>query len=149
VVIYESYVIDEYLDERYPQPQLMPTDPVHRARVRLFRDFCDAELGPAVYALVKQVRNPSGGRDEEAVRQARTAIAGLLQRLDPELGDHEFLLGGFGLADIEIAPWVVGLDALGFKRDELPPRVSAWIDRLRYRPSVAAQIAYRNQGAST
>jgi RNA polymerase-associated protein len=42
--LYESNIINEYIDERFPHPQLMPGDPVDRARVRLFLLNFEKEL---------------------------------------------------------------------------------------------------------
>src|SRR5437870_4776213 len=46
VVVYDSTIINEYLDDEYPNPPLMPEDSAGRARVRQFEDFCDNSFMP-------------------------------------------------------------------------------------------------------
>ena len=55
VVVYDSTIINEYLDEEYPNPPLMPEDSAGRARVRLLEDFCDNSfMPPAGFVLGEQ-----------------------------------------------------------------------------------------------
>ena len=84
----ESAVIMEFLEERYPEPALLPPDPADRAFVRLMI-FRDHELTDPYYAFR---RGEEGGREE---------LAAMLQALDIVLGERSFLGGAeFGLADI-------------------------------------------------
>lgn len=146
VVIYESHVIDEYLEERFPEPRLMPEDVVERARVRLLHDFCDSELVPALFALAKVTTfAPADGdaADPAAVEAARSAAIAKLDRLAQALGERDFLLGRFGLADITLAPWVVRLARFGLGRDDVPGALRSWIERLQRRDSIARNTAVR------
>jgi glutathione S-transferase len=112
-VLPESEVIMEYLEERYPEPALLPADAADRAAVRYRIDRFDAELGDAYYAFKRG----------EADRLD-------LSRLEPT---H-----GYTLADIAYVPWLVrARDMLGV---DLPPRVAEWVDRLAERPAVAAEL---------
>lgn len=139
VVLYESHIINEYLEELHPEPRLMPEAPVDRARVRLLHDWCDKDLAPVTYALVKELllKDNAEDRDEDVIRYSRSRLKTMFDRLDRELSNGGFLLGEFGLADITLAPWVVGLGRLGVPADDVPPRVTAWIERLQMRPSIA------------
>jgi glutathione S-transferase len=128
-VLPESPVIMEYLEERYPEPPLLPADPGDRARARLWIDRFDERLGGDYY-LVR--RGAEGGRERLAAR---------LDDLDAALEATPFLSGsGYGLADVAYVPWVlrarealdVGLDG----RDALV----AWLERLLERPAVAAEL---------
>jgi len=127
-VLPESAVINEYLNERYPDPPLLPDDPGERAlaRVLIFR-FDD--LSRPYYAL---------RRGEDG---ARLRLDAQLARLDELLDAQAYLTGReFGLADIAYVPWVlrardrmdVGLDQFG--------ALSDWVARLSDRESVAAEI---------
>jgi len=124
----ESAVINELLEESYPDPALLPGDPAERAeaRLRIFRcgDFTDP-----YYALRR--REPD----------ADEAFAAALASLDATLAEIPFLTGlDFGLADIAYVPWVIrARDMLGV---DLEPyeHVSAWVGTLSERPSIAAEI---------
>jgi glutathione S-transferase len=127
-VLAESAVIDEYLDDRYPEPPLWPADPAERALGRMLVFRFD-ELSRPYYALRR-------GED------------GAADRLDVALGELDALLEGrpflsgreFGLADIAYVPWILRA------RDRLDvdlSRFSAladWLARLEVRPSIAAEI---------
>jgi len=127
-VLAESAVIDEYLDDRYPEPPLWPADPAERALGRMLVFRFD-ELSRPYYALR---RGEDGAAD-------RFNVA--LGELDALLEGRPFLSGReFGLADIAYVPWILRA------RDRLDvdlSRFSAladWLARLEVRPSIAAEI---------
>jgi glutathione S-transferase len=135
VVVYESHIIDEYLDERYPQPKLMPRLPVQRAKVRMLCDSCDSMLAPALAAL----KAAPGG--EPSVR-ALDEVSRALDLLERELEGGDYLVGGaYGMADIELAPWAIRIARYGVPPERVPPRVQAWTTRLCAHPIVALQTA--------
>ena len=110
----ESEVIMEYLDERYPEPALLPADAAERALVRLQVHRFDELLGDDYYAA----RRGDPNRLEER-----------LAALD---------LGTSPFAGIAYLPWVVrARDLLGV---ELPTRLDEWLARMAERPSVAAEL---------
>jgi RNA polymerase-associated protein len=113
-VLPESEVIMAYLDERYPEPSLLPADPGERARARLLVHGFDENLGADYYAFRR-------GDDND--------LAGKLETL--EVGQSLF-------ADVAYVPWVIrARDLLGV---ELPERVAAWLAELEQRPSIAAEV---------
>jgi glutathione S-transferase len=127
-VLAESAVIDEYLDDRYPEPPLWPADPADRALGRMLVFRFD-ELSRPYYALR---RGEEGAAD-------RLDVA--LGELDAVLQGRPFLSGReFGLADIAYVPWILRA------RDRLDvdlSRFSAlteWVARLEERPAIAAEI---------
>jgi RNA polymerase-associated protein len=128
-VLPESAVIDEYLEERYPEPPLLPADPGERAAARLvifrFDDF-----GDAYYAFRR-------GEDGAAAELADALVA-----LDAVLEATSFLSGrAFGLADISYLPWLLRLrDLLGYSLEPYAA-IRAWLATCAERPSVAAEIA--------
>ena len=127
-ILPESAVIAEYLNERYPEPALLPLDPAERAIARLlvfrFDDFSDP-----YYAL----RRGEVGADE--------AFAAELAHLDDLLGYMRFLTGrSYGLTDIDYLPWVIrARELLGLSLEPYP-HVSEWVTRLSARPAVAAEL---------
>jgi glutathione S-transferase len=127
-VLPESAVIAEYLNERFPEPALLPADAAERAIARLlvfrFDDFSDP-----YYDL---------RRGEEG---AAEAFAGELAHLDGLLGCMPYLTGrAYGLADIDYVPWVIrARELLGISLEPYP-RVTEWLERLAERPAVAAEL---------
>jgi glutathione S-transferase len=123
----ESAVIMEFLEERYPEPPLLPPDPADRAAVRLLICRHD-ELTDPYYAFRRG--------EDGAAEQLDAALA----RLDVRLYDQDYLGGAeFGLADIALVPWVLrARDMLGVNLNGYPSLV-AWLERLEERPSIAAE----------
>jgi glutathione S-transferase len=123
----ESVVIMEFLEERYPEPPLLPVDPADRAAVRLLI-FRDDELTSPYYAL----RRGEDGAGEQ--------LDAALARFDVLLGDQAYLGGAdYGLADIALVPWFLrARDMLGVDLDGFPA-VADWLARLQERPAIAAE----------
>ncbi|HSD78720.1 MAG TPA: glutathione S-transferase family protein, partial [Solirubrobacteraceae bacterium] len=127
-VLPESAVVDEYLEERYPEPPLLPVDPGERAAARLVVFRFD-DLGKPYYAL----RRGEAGAGER-VEDALSGIDALL-RVAP------FLTGrAFGLADVSYVPWLLRLrDLMGVSLAR-HPAVARWLETCCERPSVAAEV---------
>jgi glutathione S-transferase len=127
-VLPESAVINEYLEERYPEPALWPADPGDRSLGRLLVFRFD-DLSRPYYGL----RRGEDGADER--------FGAALGRLDAVLQEQPYLSGReFGLADAAYVPWIVrARDRLDV---DLGPFValSDWLERLTARPSIAAEI---------
>ena len=123
----ESAVIMEFLEDRYPEPALLPADPADRAFVRLLI-FRDADFTDPYYAL----RRGEDGAGEE--------FAAALMQLNVALGERAFLGGAeYGLADIAYVPWLLrARDMLGVDLGRFP-FLSAWLTRLEERPAIAAE----------
>jgi len=124
----ESAVIDEYLEERYPEPALWPADPSERALGRLLVFRFD-ELSKPYYAV---------RRGENAARERLDAE---LRKLDAILEARPFLTGrDYGLADIAYVPWILRLrDRLEVPLDPYPA-LADWTERLARRPAIAAEL---------
>jgi len=138
-VIYESTIIDEYLDDEYPIPRLMPEDSGGRARVRLLEDYCDNSFIPATTTLLAQLRKTEAERDMQRVDQAREDLRRGLYFLSDRLGGQEYLVGKeFTLADASFAPRIMVIGRLGVELEPALSNVQAWIERIRARPSVRA-----------
>ena len=123
----ESAVIMEFLEERYPEPPLLPPDPADRAAVRLLI-FRDGDLTAPYYALRRG--------DEGAAEKLDAALG----RFDGLLGEQPYLGGAeYGLADIALVPWFLrARDMLGVELDGFPA-LSDWLARLEQRPAIAAE----------
>jgi glutathione S-transferase len=140
-VLYDSTVINEYLEDEYPYPPLMPKDSEGRARARLMEDLRDNHFNPAAGQLFRELRKPEGERDERIIEQARGKIMDCLDRLERELTARQYLAGEFSLADIAFYPNIDTLDRIQIQIDDKYPHVQAWIARLKARPSFAASAS--------
>ncbi|NCA69895.1 MAG: stringent starvation protein A [Sphingobacteriia bacterium] len=110
--LYESRIIMEYLDERFPHPPLLPVDPVSRANARLFMYRIDRDW----YSLMGRIRH---GHPDDAV-QARQELRESLIATAPVFGAHTFFMSEeFSLVDCCIAPLLWRLPVLGI---EIPPQ---------------------------
>ena len=127
-ILPESSVIMEYLEERYPEPALLPLDPSDRALARVWI-FRHDDFTRPYYALRREEDGAAERFDAE------------LAKLDAALDARSWLGGAeFGLADIAYVPWVLrARDMLGVSLDDFP-HVAAWAERLAERPSIAAEV---------
>lgn len=126
-VLPESAVIMEYLEERYPEPPLLPADAAERALARLRIERFD-DFGSPYYAVRR-------GDDD-----ARGRLDSALVALDSALEAQPFLTGSaYGLADIAYVPWILRGQA-SFGLDVEPyPALADWLERLLERPALAAE----------
>jgi glutathione S-transferase len=136
LVVYDSTIINEYLEDEYPHPPLMPSDSAGRARVRTLEDYCDNSFLPVATLVLTELAKGEGERDGEKLKRYQAELARALIRLEGALDGKEFLAGEFSLADVAFAPRVLILPQLGVELDPRLRQVPAWIERLRQRPSV-------------
>jgi len=127
-VLPESAVINEYLEERYPEPPLWPADPGERSLGRLLVFQFD-QLSKPYYAL---------RRGEDGARERLDAE---LAKLDAVLQAQPFLSGReYGLADIAYIPWILrARDRMSVQLDPFSAGVD-WVARLAARPAIAAEL---------
>jgi glutathione S-transferase len=138
-IVYDSTIINEYLEDEYPYPPLLPKDSEGRARARLMEDFRDTHFNPAFMEIFREVRSkPEGQRDQNVIDNAKSAIARCFDRLEKELEGKEYLAGSFSLADIAYIPNIDALERFDIQVDPKYKNTLAWIARLRARPSYAA-----------
>lgn len=131
LTLYQANIINEYIDERFPHPQLMPADPIMRARARLFIYTFEREL----FSFVRVLEN----RDETEKRKsiARNQIKEQLIQLSPVLAKNKFLMGDdFTMLDVTLAPL---LWRLGYYGIEMP---KAAAPLLKYAESIFSRPAF-------
>ena len=110
LILYESNIIHEYIDERFPHPQLMPGDPVMRGRGRLVLFRMEKEL----FSLVHVLENPNSTNKEMA--KAREAIGNGLTMLAPAFTKNKYILGDdFSMIDVALSPLLWRLDHYDIK----------------------------------
>jgi len=127
-VVYESAIINEYLEEKYPAVPLMPKDPFKRSRARIWIDYCNTRLQRA------------GGNiaHDYQVEKSKEELKQYLETLNSEMRDREYIAGDYSLADITYIPFFCRLERYQAKIGNDLPHVSAWMDRLLSRPTVRA-----------
>lgn len=137
-ILYDSTVINEYLEDEYPYPPLLPKDSEGRARARLMEDFRDHRFNPHFVEIIHEIRKPEGQRDSKLIDHAKAEITNCFDRIEKELEGKEYLAGSFSLADIAYIPNIDLLERFSIPVDAKYKNTLAWIGRLKARPSYAA-----------
>jgi glutathione S-transferase len=139
VIIPESEVINEYLEEKFPTPPLLPKSPEARAKVRIITRFHDLYLEPPLRALFGQM-NPKT-RDEKVVGEKVADFKNRLGQLEKMIADGGFACGAeFTLADCALVPTMFFVTNLmpvfGVKPLDGHPKITSWWTHVQSRPSV-------------
>lgn len=148
--IFDSTVILEYIEERWPEPRLLPADPLARAHARMTEDVCDTQYEAVNWGFGELLwfRRAEGALAETLKLAAARDTETLQQWLAKRLGGADwFGGGGFGWADAAAAPMVNRSVFYGLGPDPASP-LGRWHQRLRQRPAVAETFAEFEQGAA-
>ncbi len=136
--LYESNVVNEYLDEVYETPRLMPDDPEGRASARSWMAFADDYFFPSVFGVRM---GPQRGYSDEQIREAKGKLDDALSRLEHQLEGRPYLVGEYTLADIAHAGnfhRMRGLTENGDLALHKYPNVTAWMQRVEGRETYKA-----------
>ena len=133
LTLYESNIINEYIDERFPHPQLMPADPVMRARARLFLFNFEREL----FVHVQQLERRDHTKDSsKLMERARQQIRDRLTQLTPIFMKNKFMLGeDFSMLDVAIAPLLWRLDHYAIEMPKTAAPLMKYAERIFSRPA--------------
>ena len=137
--VVESAIVNEYLDEVFPEPALLPKDPGKRATARIWIDYANTRFVPAWGALLR-------GKTEAERDAARVSLLESLEYIENR-GLHEssndapYWFGATpSLVDLSFYPWFERWAALEHHRGSVPlaklPRLKRWVEALAARPSV-------------
>ena len=133
LILYESNIINEYLDERFPHPQLMPADPVMRGRGLLFR------LEKELFVHVTTLENQAATAKEQA--KAREAIAQGLTMIAPAYAKNKYVLGDdFSMIDVALAPLLWRLEHYDIKLGKSAAPLLKSAERIFQRPAFAEAL---------
>ena len=137
VKVFDSTIILEYIEDKWPKPAMLPADPAERARVRMLEDVCDTYVEAITWALaeIRVFGRATGELAEQLGARAGQQIAGCQSWLERQLGDRPFFNGSsFGWGDLAVWPYLAGQAGNGF-----PPKagskLAAWLERASQRPS--------------
>jgi len=152
LLIPESEVINEYLEDKFPTPPLLPKSPEGRAKVRIMTRFHDLYLEPPLRALFYQM-DPNT-RDEKIVGEKVAEFKSRLDQLEKMLADRGFACGAdFTLADCALAPTMFLATNLMPLFGVLPldghPKLAAWWTYVQSRPSVKKGLGEMAEALAT
>jgi glutathione S-transferase len=139
VLLSESSVINEYLEEVFPKPPLMPDTPAKRAQVRSLVYLFDTELSPTTGLLIieKLLKKPEEQRaDFVAERLAKTRE--ILTRVCEMMDDGRFMAGNFSLADASYIPVLSVMAPCGIILEREFPKLGTLMAEVKKRPSFTA-----------
>jgi RNA polymerase-associated protein len=133
LILTESNIINEYIDERFPHPQLMPPDPVMRARARLVLFNFEHDLFTHVNTLEHSLGKGSD--------KARLEIRDSLSQLTPILTKQKYLMNDeFSMLDVAIAPLLWRLEHYGIELPKVAAPVLKYRERLFSRPAFISAL---------
>lgn len=130
LILHESNIINEYIDERFPHPQLMAADPIARGRGRLFLYRLEKELFAPVQVL-ESLDSKKKGQDlaKKTILEGLTILSPMFKKTRYILGDE------FSLLDVAIAPLLWRLDHYGIKSNKLCSSILKYGERIFQRRS--------------
>jgi glutathione S-transferase len=143
VKVFDSTIILEYLEDKWPNPPLLPQGAAERARVRMIEDVMDGLYEPNNWGVMEVTRfkRASGALGDKLVGYAKSNIDQLQHWLDGQLGGKPWFNGdSFGWGDIACAPYINRSAANGYA-PAAGSQLAAWFTRVNQRPSVAKVIA--------
>jgi len=138
LVLYESRVIMEYLDERFPHPPLMPVDPVIRAKTRMVLHYIEKDL----YGLLDDVKS-SGEKKSSTAKQKLKE--NLLLSLDFIQGKKYFLSDDFSIIDCSMAPILWRLPEFGIELPKSAKPIIKYSERLFERSSFLENLSEQEE----
>jgi glutathione S-transferase len=150
LTLFDSSVIVAYVEERWPEPPLLPPTPAERARVRTLEEVMDTHYEAINWGLAEVLAfgRAQGELAARLVARAAAQTAALQAWLEPQLAGRPWFNGSaFGMGDLCVAPFLNG--SVGFGNGPKPGTpLAGWLARVNERPSVAAAAAAANQAAA-
>ncbi|HEY9098859.1 MAG TPA: glutathione S-transferase N-terminal domain-containing protein [Thiobacillus sp.] len=133
LILTESNIINEYIDERFPHPQLMPPDPVMRARARLVLFNFEHDL----FTHVNTLEHSLGKGSDKARLEIRDSVS----QLTPILTKQKYLMNDeFSMLDVAIAPLLWRLEHYGIELPKVAAPVLKYRERLFSRPAFISAL---------
>jgi len=137
--VFDSTIILEYIEDKWPTPALLPATPGDRARGRMIEELCDTHYEPVNWAImeIRAFGRATGEAADRLLGRAAEQTAGIFAWLTRQLGAHPYFNGPtFGWADLGVAPLVNSSAFMGNGPAPGSP-LGAWLERVRARPTVA------------
>jgi RNA polymerase-associated protein len=141
LVLYETNIITEYLDERFPHPPLLPVYPVARAKSRQMIYRIERDWYPLLQQIENASKNTKVSKSSETVHAAQKKLESSLASLAPIFAGKSFFLSDeFTLVDCCMAPLLWRLHRLDIKLAPMPAAIKEYEERLFKRPSFKATL---------
>jgi glutathione S-transferase/RNA polymerase-associated protein len=137
--IFDSTIILEYLEDRFPNPPLLPSSPIERARARMIEDVMDTHYEAINWGLseIHNFGRATGDLKAAMVERAEQQTRRLQSWLEAELAGKEWFGDiRFGWADLSVVPYLNGSSGFGLAPEPDSP-LGAWFERANQRTSVA------------
>jgi glutathione S-transferase len=137
-IVYESAIVNEYVDEVFPNPPMMPKDPARRALARIWIDFCNTRLNVTTHGYLRAL-------DAETQAKLRAELDAHLRFMETEgfakMGPGPYWMAeGVTLVDVAYYPSFERFCNIehyrGYRIPDDCVRLKAWIAAMRERPSV-------------
>jgi len=138
VAVFDSTIILEYIEDRWPTPPLLPDSPPARARVRMLEELCDTYYEAINWAVfeIRIFQRATGEVADRLLATAAKQVAGVNAYLDRQLAGGPFFNGAsFGWGDLAVVP-VVHAAAMSGHAPAEGSALAAWLERMRTRPSI-------------
>jgi glutathione S-transferase/RNA polymerase-associated protein len=136
--VFDSRLILEYLEDRFPDPPLLPRDARERAEARRVEQVMDRHYEPLNWALgeIHYFKRATGDLARRLEAAAADDARGIFGWLETTLNERTWFGGDrFGWGDLAVAPYLNGSRGFGIK-PEAGSRLAAWAERANARPSV-------------
>lgn len=148
LVIADSTIALQYLEEQYPNPALLPAAPAARVKARALEDLGD-RLGDAIlFALAQVLMRGNTDLQDVVVPAATRELQDLYTYLDQKLGDQEWMCGTFSWAELGLLPTFTGAQFFQLGPEAFP-RLSDWLHRCLARPVVQQDMAAVMEAAAS
>ena len=136
--IFDSTIILEYIEDKWPKPSLLPAAPEERARVRMIEELCDTYYEAINWGVmeIRIFKRASGDLADSIIKRASQQVSGIHARLEQELGSREYFNGAsLGWGDLSVFPFVNGSAFYGLAPADRS-RLYAWWQKTLERESV-------------
>jgi glutathione S-transferase/RNA polymerase-associated protein len=136
--VFDSTVILEYIEDKYPSPAMLPRDPRLRAKARMIEDAMDTLYEPINWGLgeIRWFKRAEGEQARVIETRAAAQARDFFVWLERHLGDQEWFCGAFGWADLSVIPYINGSAGLAVGPSP-SSKLGAWQARANARASVA------------
>lgn len=141
--VFDSTIILEYIEDRWPTPPLLPPTPAARARVRILEELCDTYYEAVNWAgfEIRFFKRATDALADRLLTRGAEQVAGANAWLERQLGDQPWFNGAaFGWGDLAVVPAVYAATFLG-NAPTPGSRLATWFERASARPSVATTFA--------
>ena len=154
-VLYDSTLILEYLEDRFPEPALYPSEPRAKARCRQLEGWADETLFVPIWDLIEEAVYPASdeaGGDSARLEAAKATLSTHHAELDKQLSGQDWLCDSFSVADITAMVFVSAAATMGGAPDPGLAHLARWMERCSSRPSIRdemlAMMAVSQQAAN-